>query len=400
VDRTSSPRFAAAYHPTISEVPEAEWNSLFPGSPEPWGFYLAAEEAPPDGAKLGAATVRDADGRLVAAAPCFRIAYRLDTPFQGRPGGLVDRLAARHPGFARLGVMGLGSPLSDGLSLGFATGLDAEGRAAALASLLELLHAEGRRRKGTVLALKSLAGADPALDGVLQARGYGRVTSVPVAMLPLPFATFDAYLDSLPRKMGAYLRRKRQSADRLRIEYRESADGLQDSILGLYQATLAQSGVGYGDFDRLPPHLIGRLLTRLGAGAQLMLCWHGNELVSFQVFLVGRRRIVAYKIGMRYPQARELNLYFVNWLEMIAFAIRHSIPEIEMGATTYAAKLLFGGHLERRYLHFRFRRPISNRLSRPFHHYFDFERNDGELQRLRAELGTLPGLDRPGPAPP
>ena len=54
------------------------------------------------------------------------------------------------------------------------------------------------------------------------------------------------------------------------------------------------------------------------------------------------------------------------------------------GATTYAAKLLFGGHIEQRWLYFRFTNGIVNRLTRPIHHLFDFESNDPELTRLRA----------------
>ena len=67
-----------------------------------------------------------------------------------------------------------------------------------------------------------------------------------------------------------------------------------------------------------------------------------------------------------------------------------------MGATTYATKLLFGGHLERRWLHFRFRGSLSNRLLSPVAPLFDFERNDPELGKLdpaaKADMG--PHLSR------
>jgi predicted N-acyltransferase len=385
------------FHPSIAEVPEPEWDALFPGSPERWAFYRAAEEAAPGEVWLGAVTVRSACGALVAAAPAFRIAYRLDTPFQGRLRIAMDRLNALWPGLARIGVLGLGSPMSDGLSLGFAPAADEPARAQALSALLDGLMAEGHRRKGTILALKGLAGENAALEHVLAGKGFGKVTSVPVAMLPLPRGTLDDYLASLPRKRAAYFRRKLAPKAALRIEYRTNIDGLENEIHSLYEATLAQSNVGYGDLDKLPPGFFARLLARMGEDARLMLCWQDDRLVSFQVFLVGTRRIVAYKIGMRYPEARDLNLYFINWLEMIEFATGRGISEIEMGATSYASKLLFGGHLERRWLHFRFRRPLSNRISRTFHHHFDFEANDAELQKLAAE-GPIAGLEPRTPA--
>jgi hypothetical protein len=108
--------------------------------------------------------------------------------------------------------------------------------------------------------------------------------------------------------------------------------------------------------------------------------------LSFQLFLIGRDRVLAKQIGMKYPEARELNLYFVNWLKLIEFAIGHRIPRVEMGATTYRTKLLFGGYLERRWLHYRFRATIANRLLKPAAPMFDFERNDPGLQMLDVDV--------------
>jgi hypothetical protein len=122
-----------------------------------------------------------------------------------------------------------------------------------------------------------------------------------------------------------------------------------------------------------------------------MLCWRGEELLSFQLFLVGADRVLAKQIGMKYPESRELNLYFVNWLKLLEFAIERRIPSVEMGATTYATKLLFGGYLERRWLHFRFRGALWNTVLSPVAPLFDFERNDPELQKLDAGAKTYMG---------
>jgi len=81
----------------------------------------------------------------------------------------------------------------------------------------------------------------------------------------------------------------------------------------------------------------------------------------------------------------------VNWLKLLEFAIEHRIPCVEMGATTYATKILFGGYLERRWLHFRFRSGLWNRVVKPLVPLFDFERNDPELQKLDAAAKTHMG---------
>ena len=86
---------------------------------------------------------------------------------------------------------------------------------------------------------------------------------------------------------------------------------------------------------------------------------------------------------MKYPEARELNLFFVNWLLHVRYAIEKRVGLIEMGATTYGTKLLFGGHVERRWLYFRSRSALATVLMKPFARFFDFERHDPELTRLK-----------------
>lgn len=387
---------AVRFHASLDEVGANAWDRLFPGSPEDWAFYRAVEDSPPKGFRLGAVTIAGRGGGLVAAAPVFEIDYRLDTPFQGRARQIADWIHARVPGFASVRVLGIGSPLSDSCSLGFMDALTAAERAAAFGRILDWLRQEGAARKARVLAVKSLGPDASAFDRVFVDANFAKVTSVPVVEMSVTATSLDAYIAGLKRQHRSYFRNKLKTLPEIRVEFRKSAAGLETEIVRLYEATLSQSGVSYGEFDRIGPDYVDAFLKRQGERAELMLFWKGETLVSFHLFHVGSRRIISNKMGMRYPEARDLNLYFINWLQIIDYATRRGIPEIEMGATTYAAKLLFGGHLERRFLHFRFRRDVSNYLARPFHRYFDFEANDEELQKLIAERGSLPGLDPQG----
>lgn len=385
----AKPRAAAAdVHASVGSIEKAEWDRLFPGDVEGYDLYRVFDSVPPPGFRLGALTLSEG-GRLAAAAPLFETAYRLDTPLQGAARRVSNWVCARAPGLTQLKVLGIGSPLSDNCGLGFAPEADIDGRRKALGTLLDRLAEEAVSRKAAIMAVKSLGSEAEQLHDVLEARGYGRVTSVPVVMLPLPFASLEHYLASLPSKNGGYLKRKMRAAANLRIEYRAAAAGIEHQLNELYASTLAQSAVDYGDFEGQHSAYFPRLLEGLGDRARLMLCWRGAELLSFQVFLVGEKRIIANKIGMKYPEAREYNLYFVNWIEMIRFAIERGIPEIEMGATSYAAKLLFGGHIDRRWRYFRFRGAVANRLARPLAPLFDFERNDPELTRIAAGQGKI-----------
>jgi Acetyltransferase (GNAT) domain len=374
----------------VGAIPRSEWERVLPGEPENWDFYSATENVPPPGFQLGAIAAYAGD-KLVAAAPLFRTRYRIDTPLQGRLRQITDWIYARWPRLVSFLVVGIGSPMSDNCALGFAPGLSAAECTLVFDSLLQHLGQLARTGKSALIAVKSLDGSAALLDEPLRRNGYKCVTSVPLAMLDLPYRSLDHYLDSLPRKTGSYLRRKMRSAKQVRIEYRSSIAGLETQIAALFESTLEQSKVDYGDFEKLDPDYFPKVVHTMGDKAQLMLCWQGDELLSFQLFLVGRDRVLAKQIGMKYPQARDLNLYFVNWLKLIEFAIEHRIPSVEMGATTYATKLLFGGYLERRWLHFRFRGGLPNRLLDPVAPLFDFEKNDPELEKVDPSVKTYMG---------
>jgi hypothetical protein len=382
--QTGSGRFKFSAHASITAIPRAEWERLLPGEPESWDFYRAIENTPPPGFTLGAISVRQGD-ELVAAAPLFRVAYRIDTPLQGRARQLGDWLYQRLPRLVSFPVIGLGSPMSDNCALGFAPELPIGDRVVVFESLLAALAQESRAAKSALIAVKSLDVVAEPLEKVLQRNGYNRVTSVPLVMLDLSAGSLDDYLDDLPENTASYLRRKLRSARKVRIEYRTSIDGLEQRLHELFENTLQHSQVDHGDFEKLHPGYFSQVVHGLGERAKLMLCWRGDALLSFQLFLVGRDRVLAKQIGMRYPEARELNLYFVNWLKLIEFAIAHRIPAVEMGATTYHTKLLFGGYLDRRFLHYRFRGALANRILKPLGPFFDFERNDPELQKLDPE---------------
>ena len=194
-------------HASVTEIPRAEWQRLLPGEPENWDYYRVVETAPPPNFKLGAISVW-MHGMLVAVAPLFRVVYRIDTPLQGGLRTAAQWLYERVPGLVSLAVIGIGSPSSDTCSIGFAPALDDAGRRAVFDAMLTRVQALADEDKSALVAVKSIDGLAASLDETFRAHHFARVTSVPLVILDLPFASFEAYMASLPSKTRGYLKRK------------------------------------------------------------------------------------------------------------------------------------------------------------------------------------------------
>jgi Acetyltransferase (GNAT) domain len=380
--------FDVRVYDRVAAVPQHIWDGLFPGAAEDWTYYRAIEDCPPGNFRFGVIAALRGEA-VLAAAPIFRTTYELHTSLQGRIRRVADRFASHAPRLFQLPVMVLGSPLLDRCDIGFGPAIGVPERRHLMGALLDGLRQAATKERITLLGLKDVSDRDSlAFHSVLSENGFARMTNVPMTYIDMPYRNEEDYLAHLPDKTASYLRRKLRTLSRIKVEYRDSVEGLEDELHALYQSTRANSQVQYGDFDELHPRYFQAVLQSCGDKAQLMLCWSGNALVSFQLFMVGDREVVAKFIGMRYPEARELNLYFINWFMMFRFAFERRIRRVRMGNTSYAVKLLLGGHLEKSWIYFRHLNPIVNWAFHRVAPMMDYEKNDPELRKLSKEADS------------
>lgn len=354
---------AAAMHASIREVPRERWEALAPGSAFGWAFHAACEDAAPRGFELSHLTVSSGDA-LWAAAPVFRVPYRVDMSFGPAVQAIGTWIHRRAPRLVSVPMIGLGSPLSDTCELRVAAGLDAGQRAAAVRAVLDTLVRSARERKIDLVAIKD---ATPELDTWvgphLAETGFSRVPSLPVATLDVPFRSLDEYFESLSASMRSDLRRKqRQSKNSVTLESVASAAGLEAELSAMSEETHRRGAGDYGGFDTLSPGYVPRVMEAGQGTARLRLGRVDGRLASFSLFFVEPGRVVAQQIGMHYPLARDHNLYFLHWLDLVGFCIAQGIPRLEFGQTSYAVKRRLGCRLEPRWAYVRHRVDAINRV--------------------------------------
>jgi hypothetical protein len=252
--------------------------------------------------------------------------------------------------------------------------------------MLDGMRQRAREERIAILAIKDLYAVDAeVLHPSLAAAGFARAPGLPNVLLDLPFGSESAYLAWLPEKTSSYLRRKMRALSRVKVEFRNTLEGLEREIYALYEETRTNGAADYGDFEKLHPDFFPAVVRECGDRAQFMLCWVEGKLASFQLFMVGRDEVAAKFIGMRYPIAREHNLYFINWMMIIRFCLERGIGRVRMGGTAYSSKLMFGGRLERSWLYFRHRNPVMNHIFSHAARFVDYEASDPDLQRLEQE---------------
>ena len=105
-----------------------------------------------------------------------------------------------------------------------------------------------------------------------------------------------------------------------------------------------------------------------------MLYWLGDELIGFNLLFVGADRVIDKFIGMRYPLAREHNLYVLSWMTNVRFCLERGITKLQTGQTAYAAKLRLGSRLEKSWMCFKHRGRVINTVFRTFGPLIAFDR--------------------------
>lgn len=377
--------FAARIFTSVGEISGTSWDACLPGEVEDHSYYRACDEAASrsgTGLRCAAIAVTDTQG-LAAVAPLFRLTYRLDMPLQGRLRSIADALYKHFPRLVALKIICIGSPYADRCHLGFAPRLGEADRQGALQVLANALRQQSAAEGAQLVAFKDLApGEDALVARSLGVKGFAPLDSLPVAILDLPYSDVDGYLASLSAATRKDIRRKLARAQAVRIEYRSDIMGLQEAIEALYESTRRRSGLDYGELEVLPPGYFAAVSRALGERAIFALYWIGDELAAFNLLLIESDRVIDKFLGMRYPLARDHNLYAVSWMANIRFCLDRGIGLLQSGQTAYASKLRFGSRLMPSTIRFRHRNQLLQWLLSRVSTKLSFSRFDPDLAKI------------------
>ncbi|MCL2161572.1 MAG: GNAT family N-acetyltransferase [Betaproteobacteria bacterium] len=211
-------------------------------------------------------------------------------------------------------------------------------------------------RKTALLLVKDIPCNAPFLSGhanrladrlvdVCKANGFFMVEGQALAWVPIDFADENAYLARLSSSRRRDIRRKLRSREELDVEIFATGDPrLSDPVLTVelymqYLEVYTQSTI---HFDLLPPDFFKAVLGDASLDGRLFLYFQGDRLIGHNLCFIHDGMLVDKYIGFHYPAARECNLYFVSWMENLAFARREGLRYYVAGWTDPAVKAALG----------------------------------------------------------
>lgn len=210
-----------------------------------------------------------------------------------------------------------------------------------------------------------------------QKHGFIVLDGQALAYVPIDFSSADDYLSRLSAGRRKNIRRKLRSREQLRIEIlptghdRFDDEAFLDELYALYQEVYAQSEI---HFDLLSAAYFKALFQDAALQGKLFLYYNGIDLIGYNLCFVHDHKLIDKYVGFRYPAARTFNLYFVSWMENLAYAREHGLTHYVAGWTDPEVKSFLGASFTfTRHAVF-VRNPLLRFILRKLSHHFESDR--------------------------
>jgi predicted N-acyltransferase len=184
---------------------------------------------------------------------------------------------------------------------------------------------------------------------VCERSGFFHVEGQALAYVPIDFADEEEYLGRLSAGRRRDIRRKLRTRADLKLEVlttgceRLNDPALLEELYAQYLEVYAQSEI---HFDLLSAEFFRAVLQDASLNGQLFLYSVGEALIGYNLCFIHNGMLVDKYVGFRYPAARQYNLYFVSWMENLAFARAKGLRYYVAGWTDPEIKSYLGARFK------------------------------------------------------
>lgn len=363
----------------MQEIPEEEWNRVFPETLEGYHFFKTLDESNFEQFSFYYILVYEG-GNLVGLAPCFLMDFALDAGVQGRVRKIYSLLKKITPGFFKTRVLFCGLPMGQG-RLGLKG--DTKNILEVICSALEEIAVE---EKASMIFFKDFNPSYNNALNYLRKKGFVRMNSLPFTEMDITFNSFEDYVKKLSSATRYDIRRKLRKVDGkvsidLEVKNELNDEELKD-VHNLYQQAANRHEV---NFENVPLAFFRNISKNMPKEARFFLWKSNGKLISFCFCLISGGLFMDYYFGMDYSVAYDYNLYIWRFRDMMSWCIKNQITKYNMGQTGYEPKKRLDFDFIPLYIYGRHRNKIMNMFFGLFSKFFEPDRFEPAIQSMKRE---------------
>jgi len=212
-------------------------------------------------------------------------------------------------------------------------------------------------------------------------RNYILIDGQALAYVDINFTSIHYYLSQLSPSRRKNLRRKLRTRNDVLIkrmvtgeDFINKTEAEIQEYYALYESVYAQSEI---HFDHLSYAFLRKLL--LDQTHQGIVFEYRNKsdniLIGWNLCYEYQGKLIDKYIGLRYPEARKANLYFLSWIVNLEYAIEQNFTHYIAGWTDPEVKASLGAQFSFTQHAVFIRNPILRSFVRQISHKFENDRN-------------------------
>jgi Acetyltransferase (GNAT) domain len=327
---------------SISVVTRAElsgcapWTSTFTDQRKDHRYYEILDDTLRDDFEYRYFAIADDSGQVRAVQPFFLVDQDLLEGLGAERNDWILLIRRFFPRFLKVRALMVGCSAGEAHLAATAT-LPA---AIVAETLSNGIVKQARSLRAQLVVLKEFpARYREVLDCFVQ-NGFARAPSMPMTVLDIEYASFEAYMVKALRSSSRRKLRKKLAATAgvtdISMSVTDDAASFVDEIYPLYLQVFERSNM---QFEKLTKEFFRQLGQRMGDKVRFFAWRRGNVLVAFSLCMVQGDSLYAEYVGFDYTVAIELHLYHYVVRDMISWGIGNGYKWFRSSGLNYDPKL-------------------------------------------------------------
>ena len=356
---------------------KAVWRASFADHRQDHRYYHIVEDTIRQGFEHRYLVIEGDDGEAIAVQPFFV----LNQDLLGGAGKFIRAIAGFvrrfFPGFLFLRTLMVGCAAGEGHLEG-----DGNGKATRVAGALQAaLTKVAKQTRSSLIVMKEFPSTYRSAMACMSNDGYARIPSFPMTRLRIDgFASFDEYVSKALSKNGRKSLRRNlrpaEAAGPIDLQVMTDVTPVIDEVYPLYLQVYERATMR---FEKLTKEYLSRLGSEMPDKSRFFVWRQAGKAVAFAVTMVAGGTLYDLYLGMEYPLALDLHLYFYTFRDVLSWAIGEKLTWYCSTPLGYDPKLHLGCDLAPLDLYVKHRWGIANFVMKRVLPYLGPTRGDKTL---------------------